>query len=257
MQLNFTEPLRTTIIASQNEYVNSAKLVCEALGLSSIILDKQSTVLFAYINTHQQTTAMSGELIGKKLSELAELILPTNVNIEHIISTHDEIIRTNQRRIYLEIHKNNNIVDAYISHKTPIYDTENNFLCLHIQYKPFTVARLANLGAKFHHVNGYPLNRTEFAKYELTRIQQMVIYLYARNYSYTEVSTWLARFGISISPAMVNKQLLKLKNIFNVSDNEQLKDMSLKLGYDVAVPVEFLPEGVHDITEDVFDLWIC
>lgn len=33
--------------------------------------------------------------------------------------------------------------------------------------------------------------------------------------------------------------------------------MSLKLGYDVAVPVEFLPEGVHDITEDVFDLWIC
>ena len=134
--------------------------------------------------------------------------------------------------------------------------SEGNFLCLHIQFKPFTIARLANLGMKFHGVKYSSLDN-ELKEISLTRVQQMVIYLYARNYSYTEVATWITRFGQKISPTAVNKQLAKLKTIFNVPDNEGLKDMSLKLGYDIAVPAEFLPTGCHDITEDVFDLWVC
>lgn len=127
---------------------------------------------------------------------------------------------------------------------------------MHIHFKPFTIARLASLGAKFHGVQ-YSTLATGLKEVPLTRIQQMIIYLYARNYSYTEVSTWITRFGHKISPSAVNKQLAKLKVLFDVPDNEGLKDMSLKLGYDIAVPAEFLPVGIHDITEDVFNLWIC
>lgn len=50
---------------------------------------------------------------------------------------------------------------------------------------------------------------------------------------------------------------MKLKNVFNINGSDELKNISFKYGYDVAIPAEFISERIHDITEDVFDLWIC
>lgn len=159
--------------------------------------------------------------------------------------------------MFLESSRSEDSATALFVTKTPILDNENNFLFLHVRFKHFTIARVANLAYKFYGVKGFPTRAKDFEKYELTRMQSLVLYMYARNYSYTEVADLLTRFGFKISPSAVNKQLNNLKRIFGVSGHEQLKDMSLKLGYDVAIPAEFIPEGSHDITGDIFELWVC
>jgi hypothetical protein len=257
MKINYQEPQRYSINSNLEEYIKSIELTSNGLGICCLVVDKNNRILFASNNfclaTELAVETLCGEVVTKiVISKLARYHLFVN----QIKKQHREIIANNQRRIFLEINANENLVDATVTHKTPVYDQEGNFLCLHIQFKPFTIARLANLGAKFHGVQ-YSTLATGLKEVPLSRIQQMIIYLYARNYSYTEVSTWITHFGHKISPSAVNKQLAKLKQLFNVTDNEGLKDMSLKLGYDIAVPAEFLPVGIHDITEDVFDLWIC
>lgn len=258
MKLNHTPLTRLKIQATLSEYIRSLNLVSNSLGTPCLLLNKDNNII--YVNDiFCITENISAKQIMNSLitnSPVAKFMMYQKF-AEQINHQHQQIISLNQKRIYLEIDKSKTSSVASIVYKTPVFDLEDNFICLHLQYKPFTIARLANLGAKFHGVNSYPTNRDELQQVELTRMQQMIIYLYARNYSYTEVSSWLARFGIIISSSAVNKQLNKLKKIFNVTDNQALKDMSLKLGYDFAIPAEFLPEGSHDITSDVFDLWVC
>lgn len=257
MEYNYTQLERKKISTNRKEYIDSCGLLSNSLAYAFVILDELNRILFVNEAFNQLLKLEKPPKIGENFIKKIPGIFKES-SIEQLIRTHAEIIKTNQRRIYLEVRKNENIVDAYIVHKTPVFDLDNNFLCLHLQYKPFTVARLANLGAKFHKLEGYyPLNRNDFAQATITRVQQMIIYLYVRNYSYTEIADWMTRFGHKISPTAVNKQLLKLKGIFNVTTSDALKDVSFKYGYDVAVPAEFLPEGSHDITHDVFDLWIC
>ena len=33
--------------------------------------------------------------------------------------------------------------------------------------------------------------------------------------------------------------------------------MALKFGYDMMTPTELMPEGSYEISEAIFDLWIC
>lgn len=257
MQLNYTDPLRFPVKVNTQQYIDSITIMCQSLGMQCIILDAENKILYASEAFCNEVGIKSQKLVGKIITHFAMPKLARySLFKDQVTQQHHEIITKNQRRIFLEINTTETQAEATISHKTPVYDTEGNFLCLHIQFKPFTIARLANLGVKFHGVK-YSTLADELKEIPLSRVQQMIIYLYARNYSYTEVSTWITRFGHKISPTAVNKQLAKLKTIFNAIDNEALRDMSLKLGYDIAVPAEFLPTGVHDITEDVFDLWIC
>ena len=257
MNLNYQDPIRSAVNINLQEYLNSTDIISKTLGMQCLILDANNKILYASNNFCETVGIQASDLIHKTITEFAMPKLARyNLFAKQVIQQHQEIIANNQRRIFLEINTTDTQAEATISHKTPVYDAGGNFLCLHIQFKPFTIARLANLGVKFHGVK-YASIDDKLKEIPLTRIQQMVIYLYARNYSYTEVATWITRFGHKISPTAVNKQLAKLKILFDVADNEGLKDMSLKLGYDIAVPAEFLPTGVHDITEDVFDLWIC
>lgn len=258
MKLNHTPLPRSSTTATLSEYIKSLDLISDSLGIPCLLLNNNNNII--YVNNIFCITEnlTSEQLLDSVIthSTVAKFIMYQKF-AKQINQQHEEIITLNQRRIYLEIDKSKTSSIASIVYKTPIFDLENNFIALHLQYKPFTIARLANLGAKFHGVNSYPTNKDELEHAELSRMQQMIIYLYARNYSYTEVSSWLARFGIVISSSAVNKQLNKLKKILDVPDNQTLKDMSLKLGYDFAIPAEFLPEGSHDITSDVFDLWVC
>lgn len=258
MKLNHTPLPRTSVTTILTEYTNSLDLISNSLGMPCLLLNKSNNIIYVNDVFCIAENLSPEQLLGNVItnSTVAKFIMYQKF-AEQINQQHQEIIMLNQRRVYLEIDKSKASSIASIVYKTPIFDLENNFIALHLQYKPFTIARLANLGAKFHGFNSYPTNKDELEHAELSRMQQMIIYLYARNYSYTEVSSWLARFGIVISSSAVNKQLNKLKKILDVPDNQALKDMSLKLGYDFAIPSEFLPEGSHDITSDVFDLWVC
>ena len=257
MKLNYQEPIRLPVSADRQQYIHCVDIVSKSSGIACLILDEENRILYASYSFCAANQIERASLIGKIITQIATPKLARySLFADQVSGQHQQIISNNERRIFLEINEHENLAEATISHKTPIYDLKNNFLGLHIQFKPFTIARLAYLGAKFHQVTYVPLPE-KLKNIPLSRVQQMIIYLYARNYSYTEVSTWITRFGHKISPTGVNKQLAKLKMLFQVSDNENLKDVALKLGYDIAVPAEFLPAGVHDITEDIFDLWIC
>lgn len=252
------ENIRVQVDVSLEQYIQSASIIHDSLGISNLIVNSKNEIVHAS-NTFCTNNNMSlTSLIGKPLLRVKTAQSRMYKKFEkQILENHYQIINNNLKMIFLEVTKENDQPIAMVVHKTPIFNADNKCVCLNIQYKKFTIARLANLGNKFQGVNSYPLNKKDFMAIELTRKQQMILYLYARNYSYTEVSSWLSRFGFTISPSAVNKQLAKLKQIFDVSDNQTLKDMSMKYGYDVAAPAEFLPEGSHDITNDVFDLWVC
>lgn len=257
MKLNHMPLPRIKTQTTLVEYMHSLDLISNSLGMPCILLDENNTIVYVNSTFCEIEDTTSEQLLNTDITANNIPKFGIYQKFAKQIQQHHEIITLNQKRIYLEINHSQTLSIANIVYKTPIFDSNSKLICLHLQYKPFTIARLANLGAKFHGVNSYPTNRDELQQAEITRMQQMIIYLYARNYSYTEVSSWLARFGIIISASAVNKQLNKLKKMFEVTDNQALKDMSLKLGYDFAIPTEFLPEGSHDITNDIFDLWVC
>lgn len=258
MKLNHIELPRVNIQATTQQYIDSLNLVSDSLGMPCLLLDSHNRIIYVNNVFCAANSASQDEILNHELTKISTPCFAIYTKFaKQVKKQHTEIITTNQKRIYLEVSKQADSLTATIVYKTPIFDLDQHFIGLHLQYKPFTIARLANLATKFYGFSGYPLNKDELQTYKLSQIQQMVIYLYARNYSYTEVSSWISRFGFTISPSGVNKQLDKLKKLLNVPDNQALKDMSLKLGYDFAIPANFLPEGSHDITQDVFDLWIC
>lgn len=258
MKLNHIELPRVNIQATTQQYIYSLNLVSDSLGMPCLLLDEHNRIIYANNVFCAANNVSRDEILSHEITKIPAPRFAIYAQFaKQIKQKHAEIITTNQKRIYLEVAKHADSLTATIVYKTPIFNLDNNFIGLHLQYKPFTIARLANLATKFYGFSGYPLNKDELQSYKLSQMQQMVIYLYARNYSYTEVSSWISRFGFTISPSGVNKQLDKLKKLLNVPDNQTLKDMSLKLGYDFAIPANFLPEGSHDITQDVFDLWIC
>jgi len=258
MKLNHLELPRINIQATTQQYIDSLNLVSDSLGMPCLLLDKQNRIIHVNNVFCAANSVFRDEILNHKITKISAPRFAIYAKFAtQIKQQHAEIIAANQKRIYLEVAKQDDLSTATIVYKTPIFDLNNNLIGLHLQYKPFTIARLANLATKFYGFSGYPLNLDELQTFKLSQMQQMVIYLYARNYSYTEVSSWLSRFGFTISPSGVNKQLDKLKKLLNVPDNQALKDMSLKLGYDFAIPANFLPEGSHDITQDIFDLWVC
>lgn len=249
-------------MTSENQhkiYLESLKITSDCLNDPIIILDIFGDIKYTSKSLYKWLGVTNLELVDKNIFEPD---LPRFIALYHkcqseIKIQHAELTKLKERKVFLESSRYEDSATALFVTKTPILDNENNFLFLHIRFKQFTVARVANLAYKFYGVKGFPTRAKDFEKYELTRMQSLVLYMYARNYSYTEVADLLTRFGFKISPSAVNKQLNNLKKIFGVSGHEQLKDMSLKLGYDVAIPAEFIPEGSHDITGDIFELWVC
>ncbi|MDD3266227.1 MAG: hypothetical protein PHC75_03485 [Burkholderiales bacterium] len=250
----------TAIDVTKKDYIFWSINMAKTLGYICVLVDSFGNVLDYSPNIKEFLNCEKLPEIGSSICQnsICGLFTIYEQKKDLLMTQHDEIISKKSKHIFLEVFQDiNDVRRSIISYKTPIFDVNGNFIAIHIQYKNFSVARLANLGAKFFQTGGYPLNRDEFQKYELTRTQKMVLYLYARNYSYTDVSIWLSRFGYKVSPAAVNKHLHNLKNIFGVESNEALRDMSFKLGYDVAIPAEFIPLGSWDISNDVFDLWLC
>lgn len=242
-----------------DSYITSFQIMADSIGYVGYLVDINNKII-AVSAGFKQWFKFSNEnkVLNKTIHEQSIPNLQQYKKFADILHKQYEQLRnTKTKHIYLEVFNNEETADITISHKTPIFDKNGKFLCTNIQIRPFVIARLANLGAKFFKVKGFPTKDCELRSIKLTRIQQMVLYVYARNYSYKEVSIWLTHFGHKISPTMVNKHLDKLKTLLGAPDKESLRDMSLKLGYDVALPAEFVPEGSHDITDDVFDLWVC
>lgn len=243
-----------------NDFINAVKIVSNSIGGVDYVLD--STQRIAMVSNgfcEYFSIPNPNDLVYRRLEELELPFFYAYKRFKLVVEEQYLAIKSERMpRIYLEVFGNSEGKKTLFStRKTPIFSTKDEFIGIHVQMRLFSVARLANLGSRLFNIKGFPTNRSDFKIASLTRKQQMVLYLYARNYSYTEVSTWLSALGHKMSPSRVNEHLENLKKALNAPSKDSLRDMSLKLGYDVAVPAEFLPEGIHDITDDVFDLWIC
>lgn len=241
-----------------NEYLRSFTIICNSNKHIAYLQDEKD-IIIATSNRFRQKFEISDEeyIINHTFETQAIPSLETYKNIAALLSAQNKLVReSGQKRIYMDVINSNLTADLFVVNKMPIFDAEHNFLCIHAQIRQYSFARLFNIASKIYDIKGFPVRKEDFIHVELTRTQQMVLYLYVRNYSYKEVSIWLHSFGHKISAAMVNKTLDQLKTIFNVRDKEALRDISLKLGYDTALPAGFIRDGSYDITDDVFDLWV-
>jgi hypothetical protein len=241
-----------------NEYLRSFTIICNSNKHIAYLQD-QNDIIIAISDGFKQKFDISDEeqIINHTFETQAIPSLVTYKNIATLLSAQNKLVReSGQKRIYMDIINSNLTADVFVVHKMPIFDEKGEFLCIHAQIRQYSFARLFNIASKIYDIKGFPTKKEDFTHIELTHTQQMVLYLYVRNYSYKEVSIWLHCFGYKVSAAMVNKTLDQLKTIFNVRDKEALRDTSLKLGYDTALPAGFIRDGSYDITDDVFDLWV-
>jgi hypothetical protein len=241
-----------------NDYLRSFAIICNSNQHIAYLLDKND-VIIAISNEFKKKFEINDneQIIHHKFETQNIPSLTAYKNIIDLLSAQNKLVRESmQKRIYMDVINSDITADLFIVHKIPIFDAEHNFLCIHAQIRPYSFARLANIGAMVHGIKGFPTRKEDFMHIELTHTQQMVLYLYVRNYSYKEVSIWLHCFGFKVSAAMVNKTLAQLKTLFNVRDKEALRDMSQKLGYDTALPAGFIRDGSYDVTDDIFDLWV-
>ena len=241
-----------------NEYLRSFRIICNSNGHIAYLQDENDIIIAISDGFKQKFDISDEEQIINHTFETQNIpSLVTYKNIALSLSAQNKLVRESmQKRIYMDAINSEVTADLFIVHKVPIFDSKHNFLCIHAQIRPYSFARLFNIGVMIHGIKGFPTKKEDFMHIELTHTQQMVLYLYVRNYSYKEVSIWLHCFGYKISAAMVNKTLDQLKTIFNARDKEALRDMSQKLGYDTALPAGFIRDGSYDITDDVFDLWV-
>lgn len=245
-------------LLSMNDYIKSFAMICNSNQHIAYLIDENDVIIAISNGFKQKFGIENNEQILNHTFETQNVSsLSTYKTISAELSQQNKLVReTQQKRIYMDIINSETTADLFIVHKMPIFDSKGNFLCIHAQIRPFSFARLINIIIKVVGIKGFPVRKEDFIHVELTHTQRMVLYLYVRNYSYKEVSIWLNCLGHNISAAMVNKTLNQLKTIFNVRDKEALRDVSLKLGYDTALPAGFIRDGSYDITDDVFDLWV-
>ena len=256
MQANLLIKNNTSI--NLTDYLRSFAIICNSNQHIAYLLDENDMII-AISNEFKKKFEISddSQIIHHKLENQNIPSLEAYKNIAELLCAQNKLVReSHQKRIYMDVINSAITADLFIVHKMPIFDFEHNFLCIHAQIRPYSFARLFNIGAMIHGIKGFPTRKEDFMHIELTHTQQMVLYLYIRNYSYKEVSIWLHCFGFKISAAMVNKTLDQLKTIFNARDKEALRDMSQKLGYDTALPAGFIRDGSYDVTDDIFDLWV-
>lgn len=249
---------KTCDLLNLNDYMKSFTIICNSNKHIAYLQD-QNDIIIAISNEFKQKFEISDgdQILNHTFETQAIPSLETYKNIATLLSAQNKVVReTGQKRIYMDVINHNLTADLFVVHKMPIFDAKHNFLCIHAQIRQYSFARLFNIASKMYDIKGFPTKKEDFVHIELTHAQRMVLYLYVRNYSYKEVSIWLHCFGYKVSAAMVNKTLDQLKTIFNVRDKEALRDISLKLGYDTALPAGFIRDGSYDITDDVFDLWV-
>ncbi len=88
----------------------------------------------------------------------------------------------------------------------------------------------------------YTDSKVEILKeYPLNRVQQMVLFLAMNNYSYSEISDLLTKFGYRITPFRINDYLEQLKLIFHVRNKTQLIEKTIGLNFNT-----LLPEGLFN-----------
>lgn len=235
-----------------NDFIFSFKSINSNTGNIAYIIDhnnKIAAISVGFIDDFSLSS--SNKLIGKSWEK-------QNIPSLKFFKTNAETLNQQYRfsiaKNYFYIMKFRPSAKLYLVNSNPIFK-DNEHIGTHISMRPYVLPRLAELSLICHSKN--ITNDSAPTPIMLTPKQSMVLYLYLRNYSYTEVSTWMGAFGHKISPSRVNEHLARLKQIFKVQSKDELRGKGLKMGYHINMPTDFMQEGSFDITDDIVRLMVC
>ncbi len=177
---------------------------------------------------------------------------------ESSLSALYRLVRSSKvKRVYLYIIGSAKQIQSYIVSHLPIMDTNGSCVGIHVKLNQYFLPRFIKLPFIVFNLNADADMVKPHLQVKLTQKQHMVLFLYMRNYSYTEVSAWLAAFGHKVSPTMVNRHLDNIKIALKVTSKQELKQKAFHLGYDQNMPQGFFKPGVYDITGNIFRLKVC
>lgn len=207
---------------------------------------------------HQKVVAISAEfacefslanknmLIGKKLTETNLPLLQFYKNNAEIITQQNVLtLTTKQRHVFLEIMDIEKFSHLYIVHKYPIF-LENECIGIYAYMRPFALQRYSDLVFCSYAKNEYCI-KPWTGEHDLTQKQLLVLFLFLRNYSYTEISSWLSAFGMTMSSSRVNEHLENLKTQFNAKNKAELKQKATLAGLPSLMPKGFLKSGSYSL----------
>lgn len=240
-----------------SDFVNSFHTIYENSGDIGFILDMSGLVLavskgmVSEFQLLDQMQLVSHNLFTQSMSSLT--FYPDNAEV--ISGQHNLICSTGIPRVYFEIMKHADIARLYIVHKYPIYNSSAKCIGVHVHMRPYILPWLLRIAVISNTV--YPLCNREVGRVALNPQQHMILFLYIRNYSYTEVSAWMAAFGHKVSATRVNSLLSELKIILKVKTKEELKEKGQEMGYHLIMPSGFMAECSSDITDYVEPLILC
>lgn len=187
-------------------------------------------------------------LIAKKLTETNLPLLQFYKNNAEIITQQNVLtLTTKQRHVFLEIMDIEKFSHLYIVHKYPIF-LENGCIGIYVYMRPLALQRYSDLAFCSYAKNEYCI-KPWTGEYDLTQKQLLVLFLFLRNYSYTEISSWLSAFGMTMSSPRVNEHLKNLKIQFDAKNKADLKKKATLAGFPSLMPRGFLKSGAYLIDD--------
>lgn len=237
-----------------NDYLTAFRLMSDNLYSIAYLCDNNYNIIAVSQKFLDEFMIKSEkEILGTPFKECKIQSLEWYSNNYQILEEQfQEANHYNKAYITLDILDYEQISRMYIVHKLP-HILGDGTKIFYVYLRPFGLPRLEDIIYYTNklHLYSRPPNTV---KYKLTPKQRMVLFLFLRNYSYSETSSWMSAFGSKMSSARVSEHLSALKNIFGAKDSNDLRKLAIQYGYHSEMPAGFLPNGsycIHDYLTEI------
>lgn len=127
MKLNHIELPRVNIQATTQQYIYSLNLISDSLGIPCLLLDSHNRIIYVNNVFCAANSVSRDEILNHKITEISMPRFAIYTKFaKQVKQQHAEIITTNQKRIYLEVAKQDDSSTATIVYKTPIFDLDTD-----------------------------------------------------------------------------------------------------------------------------------
>lgn len=232
---------------SLNDYLTAFRLISDNLYSIAYLCDNNYNIIAVSQKFLDEFMIKSEkEILGTPFKECKIQSLEWySKNYQLLEEQFQEANHHHKAYITLDILDYEQISRMYIVHKSPriLGDGTKVF---YVYLRPFGLPRLEDI---IYYTNKLDLysRPPNTVKYKLTPKQRMVLFLFLRNYSYSETSSWMSAFGVQMSSARVTEHLAILKKIFGAQNSNQLRKLAIASGYHSEMPAGFLPNGSYCI----------
>lgn len=241
--------MRKILIPELAKFVGGFQFITKVNKSISYVMDHhQKVVTISDEFASKFSLANRNMLIGKLLTETDLPLLQFYQNNHEIISQQNlQVLSDKKHHIFFEIMDIDKFSHLYITHKYPII-VDDESIGIYVYMRPFSLQRYSDLAFCSYAKKEYCI-RPWTGKYEPTSKQLLVLFLFLRNYSYTEISSWLSAFGMTMSSSRVNEHLENLKIQFDAKNKAELKKKATLAGFPSLMPRGFLKSGSYLIDD--------